>query len=38
MNQFINASYPAAFSASAISGTNSLAVTFNNYYTGGTCV
>ena len=35
MNQFINANYPAAFSASATSGTGSLNVTFNNYNTGG---
>jgi hypothetical protein len=36
MNQFINANYPAAFSASATSGTGSLSVTFNNYNLSGT--
>ena len=35
MNQFVTSNYPAAFSASATTGTNSLTVTFTNYNTGG---
>jgi PKD repeat protein len=35
MNQFINANYLAAFSASATSGTGSLSVTFTNYNLAG---